>query len=180
MTCRYFLSFWSNTVWIDNVLVMINAHNPGSKLWGNFGITSTTPILLKNEILHWWKETSWQLFRRLKLLDDDATTFIFPPVVSDTLCNFIAKFLLPFFPPLFFPFFFFLLPLDTEPHIKLPQLAQHHDCWQYQDQWWQCTCFLFGGTSALYSISTSGSRFLTWGKCIPCTVHDCSPEQHPG
>lgn len=32
---------------------------------------------------------------------DDATTFIFPPTASDTLCNFIAKFLLPFFSPLF-------------------------------------------------------------------------------
>lgn len=68
------------------------------------------------------------LFHRHKLLDDDATTFIFPPVASDTLCNFIAKFLLPFPPPFSFFFLFLLLPLDTEPHIKLPRLAQHHNC----------------------------------------------------
>lgn len=57
------------------------------------------------------------LFHRQKLLDDDATTFIFPPVASDTLCNYIAKFLLPFPPPFSFFFFFFFF-LQTQNHTS--------------------------------------------------------------
>lgn len=45
---------------------------------------------------------------------DDATTFIFPPTASDTLCNFIAKFLLP--------------TLSLFPHRHPPPQTQNHTC----------------------------------------------------